>query len=62
MRGLKNKRAVTNDGIPFEVYKFASERLLIIMSIFISGCMLTGKLPIEYPYVRSDYTATEVQI
>ena len=25
--------------------KFASERLLIMMSIFLSGCMLTGKLP-----------------
>ena len=44
MRGLKNKKAVGNDGIPSEVYKFASERLLTIMSIFLSGCMLTGKL------------------
>ena len=26
-------------------YKFASERLLTMMSIFLSGCMLTGKLP-----------------
>ena len=31
-------------GFP-EVYKFASERLLTMMSIFLSGCMLTGKLP-----------------
>ena len=45
VRGLKNKKAVGNDGIPSEVYKFASERLLTIMSIFLSGCMLTGKLP-----------------
>ena len=45
MRGLKNKKAVGNDGIPSEVYKFASERLLTIMSIFLSGCVLTGKLP-----------------
>ena len=44
-KGLKNKKAVGNDGIPSEVYKFASERLLTIMSIFLSGCMLTGKLP-----------------
>ena len=36
---------VDNDGIPSEVYKFASERLLTIMSIFLSGCMLSGKLP-----------------
>ena len=26
-------------------YKFASERQLAIMSIFLSGCMLSGKLP-----------------
>ena len=45
VRGLKNNKAVGNDGIPSEVYKFASERLLTIMSIFLSGCMLTGKLP-----------------
>ena len=45
VRGLKNKNAVGNDGISSEVYKFASERLLTIMSIFLSGCMLSGKLP-----------------
>ena len=45
VRGLKNKKAVGNDGIPSEVYKFASGRLLTIMSIFLSRCMLTGKLP-----------------
>ena len=45
VRGLKNKKAVGNDGIPSEVYKFASERLLTMMSMFPSGCMLTGKLP-----------------
>ena len=45
MRGLKNKKAVGNDESPSEVYKFASERLLTIMSIFLSGCMLRGKLP-----------------
>ena len=44
-RGLKNKKAVGNDGIPSEVYKFASERLLTMMSIFLSGCMLTGEQP-----------------
>ena len=31
--------------MPSEVYKFASERLLTMMSIFLSGCTLTGKLP-----------------
>ena len=40
VRGQKSKKAVGNDGIPSEVYKFASERLLTIMSIFVSGCML----------------------
>ena len=45
VRGLKSKKAVGNDGILSEVYKFASERLLTIMSIFLSGCMLSGKLP-----------------
>ena len=45
VKGLKNNKAVGNDGIPSEVYKFASERLLTIMSIFLYGCMLTGKLP-----------------
>ena len=44
VRGLKNKNAVGNDGIPSEVYKFASEPLLT-MSIFLSCCMLTGMLP-----------------
>ena len=45
MRGLKSKKAIGNDGITSEVYKFASDRLLTIMSIFLSGFMLTGKLP-----------------
>ena len=45
MKGLKNHKAVGNDGIPSEVYKFASERLLTMMSIFLFSCMLTGKLP-----------------
>ena len=45
VRGLKNNKEISNDGIPSEVYKFASERLLTIMSIFLSGCMLTSKRP-----------------
>ena len=45
VRGLKNKKVVGNDGIPSEVYKFSSERLLTIMSIFRSAYMLTSKLP-----------------
>ena len=45
VRGLKNETAYSNDGIPSEVYKFASEQLLTMMSIFLSGCMLTGMFP-----------------
>ena len=41
VRRLKNNKAVGNDGIPSEVYKFASERQLTMMSILLSGCMLT---------------------
>ena len=44
-RGLKNKKDVGNDGNPSEVYKFASERLLTMMAIFFSGCVLTVKPP-----------------
>ena len=44
VRGLKNKKAVCNDGIPSEVYMFVSERLLTMVLIFLSGCILTGKL------------------
>ena len=48
LRGLKNNKAEVNDGIPSEVYndyKFASERLLTMMSLFLSRCWLAGKLP-----------------
>ena len=45
VKKLKNKKAVANNGIPSEFYMFASERLLTMMSIFLSGCVLTGKLP-----------------
>ena len=37
VKRLKNNKAVGNDGIPSEVYRFASERLLTRMSIFLSG-------------------------
>ena len=33
LRGLKSNKVVGNDGIPSEVYKFAFERLLTIMTI-----------------------------
>ena len=47
MKEQKNKKAVGNDGIHLnsKVYKFASERLLPMMLISLSGCMITGKLP-----------------
>ena len=44
VKGVKNSKAVGNNGIPSEVYESASERLPTMMSIFHSGCMLTGKL------------------
>ena len=45
LKGLKNIKAVGNEEISSEVYKIASERLLTSMSIFLSDCVLTGKLP-----------------
>ena len=45
MWGLLNNKAFGNDWIPSKVHKFASERLLTMLSIFLSGCILTGKLP-----------------
>ena len=43
VRGLKTKKAIGNDGIPSEVYKFASERLLTIMLLFLLGvCLLVS--------------------
>ena len=51
VRGLKSKKGVGNDGIPSEVYRFASEHLLTIMSIFLSGCMFSGKLPSTFMHV-----------
>ena len=45
VRGLKNKKAVGYNGITSEVNGFASERRLTMTPIFLSGCMLSGKLP-----------------
>ena len=43
VKRLKNNKAVGNDGILSEVYKFASERLLTLMSIFLSVvCLLVS--------------------
>ena len=44
VRIITNNKTVGNDGIPSEVYKLASEQLLFMMSLFLSGCMPTGKL------------------
>ena len=57
VRGLKNKKDVVNDGIPSEIYKFASERLLTLMSIFLSSCMLPAKLP--SPLMHRVYNTTK---
>ena len=45
VKGLKNNKVVGNEGIPSEIGKFTSERLLTMMSIILSGCMLTGTQP-----------------
>ena len=57
MRRLKNKKAVGNDGIPSELQKFASERLLTIMSIYLSGCVLTGKRRMVDELLFFDYSS-----
>ena len=44
VKGLKNNKAVGNDGILSKVYKFASEPLLTMMSIFLSSFMLPRTL------------------
>ena len=62
VRGLKSKKAVGNDGIPSAVYKFVSELLLTIMSIFLSGCMLSDKLPSTLMHVVIIPLYTEVQM
>ena len=62
VKRLKNNKALGNDRIPSEVYKFASERLLTMMSIFLSGCMLTGKLPSTLMQVVIIPLYTEMQI
>ena len=49
--GLKNKKAAGDDGIPYEVNKFASERLRTMLPIFLSSCTLTGKLPTTLMHV-----------
>ena len=44
VKGLVNNKAVGNDGILSEVYKFAFELLLTMMLKCLSSCLLTGKL------------------
>ena len=60
VKGQKNNKAFGNDWILSEVYKFAYERLLTMMSIFLSGCMPIGKLPNYLMHARSDHTACQL--
>ena len=60
VKWLKNNKAVGNDGISSELYKFASTRMLTMMSIFLYSSMLTGKLPSALNYARSDHTAMQI--
>lgn len=45
VKSIKNGKAIGNDCIPGEVFKHASPRLLTVMAIFLSACLLTKKLP-----------------
>ena len=45
VKGIKNNKAVGNDGIPAEVYKYASNKLLVVLSILLSACLIRGELP-----------------
>lgn len=51
VKGLKSNKAVGNDGIPSEVYKNASARLLTLLSVFLSSCLLVTKLPAKIMHV-----------
>ena len=55
-------KAEGNDGITSEVYKFASDCLLTVMSIILSGCIKIGKLPRTHMHAAcSDHTIVEMQ-
>jgi hypothetical protein len=51
VRGLKNNKAVGNDGIPGEVYKFASHRLIAVLALFLSACLRVKELPKDLMHV-----------
>ena len=42
---LKCDKAIGNDGVPAEVFKYASPRLLTTLSIFLSACLSKAYLP-----------------
>ena len=45
VKGLPNNKAVGDDGIPAEVYKYAPQRLLVILSLFLTTCLRHQYLP-----------------
>ena len=55
VRILKNKKAVGKDGLPSEVYTFASERLLT-NDVNIPFRQYAYWYASEYPYARSGHT------
>jgi len=48
---LKTNKAIGSDGIPSEVYKYASRRLLTLLSILISACLKSSVLPRKLMHV-----------
>ena len=51
VKGLKNNKAVGNDDIPGEVYKYASHRLIAVLALFLSGCIQVKELPRQVMHV-----------
>jgi len=48
---LKNNKSAGKDGVPAEVYKYASNRLLTLLSIFYTSCLRLNFLPEELMHV-----------
>jgi retron-type reverse transcriptase len=51
VKHLKSNKAAGHDGVPAEVFKFASPRLLTMLSILLSSCIKYQYLPRQLMYV-----------
>ena len=45
VKDLPSNKAVGDDGIPAEVYKYAPQRLLVMLSLFLTACLRHQYLP-----------------